>query len=237
MGGSSACKCRAYRRSERKPKVITRRACPKTTGNRPQCLDAGLSGATPGERLDCSRTPRDCPCATAQKKSRFTRLVGTPRRILMSSPTKRRRLVKHRFVPSPWPVPALGTAAALADWLGLTPRELDWFADVRSRSASAPAGPLRHYLYQWQRKRSGTLRLLEVPKPRLKQLQRQLLHELVDLIPPHAAAHGFRRGHSLRSYVEPHVGQRIVLRFDLCDFFASVRASRVHALFGVRATR
>jgi hypothetical protein len=33
------------------------------------------------------------------------------------------------------------------------------------------------------------------------------------------------------SYVAPHVGRRIVLRFDLRDFFASVSAARVQAIF------
>lgn len=33
------------------------------------------------------------------------------------------------------------------------------------------------------------------------------------------------------SYVGPHSGRAIVLRFDLCEFFPSISASRVHALF------
>jgi len=57
------------------------------------------------------------------------------------------------------------------------------------------------------------------------------LHELLDCIPPHEAAHAYRRGRSVRSYAAPHAGRAIVLRFDLRDFFPSVRASRVHALF------
>ena len=35
----------------------------------------------------------------------------------------------------------------------------------------------------------------------------------------------------MSSYAEPHVGKRIVLRLDLRDFFPSVRAARVRALF------
>src|SRR5439155_10843878 len=33
--------------------------------------------------------------------------------------------------PSPWPVPPLASPAALAAWLGLSPGELDWFADCQ----------------------------------------------------------------------------------------------------------
>jgi hypothetical protein len=38
-------------------------------------------------------------------------------------------------------------------------------------------------------------------------------------------------GRSAVSYAQPHVGRRIVLRLDLRDFFPSVRAARVRALF------
>src|SRR4029077_6117782 len=47
----------------------------------------------------------------------------------------------------------------------------------------------------------------------------------------HDAAHGFRRGRSVRSYVQAHVAQRVVMRLDLADFFASIARGRVVALF------
>src|SRR5262249_20261640 len=70
-----------------------------------------------------------------------------------------------------------------------------------------------------------------MPKARLKMLQRRILHEILDAIPPHAAAHAYRRGRSLATYVRPHAGQEIVLRLDLRDFFPSTRVARVQALF------
>lgn len=130
-----------------------------------------------------------------------------------------------------WPVPEFATTAALAEWLGLSPAQLDWFADCRGLEARTPEGPLRHYVYRWVEGRRGKRRLLEVPKARLKALQRKLLHELLDLVPPHDAAHGYRRGRCVVSYAEPHVGQLIVLRLDLRDFFPSVGSPRVRALF------
>jgi hypothetical protein len=130
-----------------------------------------------------------------------------------------------------WGVPTLATPAALASWLQVDLRQLDWFADVRGWEALASVENLRHYRYHWMPKRSGKCRLLEAPKPRLKAIQRRLLHEILDRIPPHDAAHAYRRGRSIRTYCTPHCGQAIVLRFDLCDFFPSVPASRVHALF------
>jgi hypothetical protein len=132
--------------------------------------------------------------------------------------------------PASWPVPALTTPGALAEWLGLTLGELDWFADAQRRQGRTPAGPLRHYRYRWLTTRRKA-RLLEVPKDRLKVLQRKLLHEILDRIPAHESAHGYRRGRSLLTFAAPHAGRGIVLRLDLRDFFPSVRAGRVRALF------
>ena len=130
-----------------------------------------------------------------------------------------------------WPTRPLATIEDIGDWLGLTRGETDWFADRTHREARLPPGPLRHYRYRWIPKSSGGVRLLEIPKPRLKQIQRQILSEILDTIPPHSAAHAFRRGRSVTGYVEPHVGQSVVLHIDLRDFFPSVRASQVNALF------
>jgi RNA-directed DNA polymerase len=132
--------------------------------------------------------------------------------------------------PASWLVPALTTPAALADWLGLQPTELEWFADCHGHEADVDPGALRHYTYRWLPKASGKWRLLEMPKARLKSIQRRALHELLDRIPPHEAAHGYRRGRSIATFAAPHCGRRIVLRFDLRDFFPSVSNSRVHAL-------
>ena len=77
----------------------------------------------------------------------------------------------------------------------------------------------------------GGWRLLEVPHPYLMPLQRRLLDDLLDRIPPHEAARGYARERSVVDHAREHSGQAVVLKFDLRDFFTSVRASRVHALF------
>ena len=111
-----------------------------------------------------------------------------------------------------WPVPRWSTISELGDWLHLAPNELAWFADRKGLERFAAEGPLRHYRYRWFRKRGGEARLIESPKSRLKQIQRRLLSELFEAIPVHPAAHGFRKGRSVRSYVTPHVGQVLVDR-------------------------
>jgi RNA-directed DNA polymerase len=133
--------------------------------------------------------------------------------------------------PASWPVPAITTSAELARFLELEPNQLDWFADCQTRERSAPVEPLRHYRYHWVAKPSDALRLIEAPKPRLKHLQRRLLDEILSHIPPHEAAHGFRPGRSVTTFVAPHVGRTILLKMDLRDFFVSITSARVLAIF------
>ncbi len=133
--------------------------------------------------------------------------------------------------PSTWPVPAIATPIELASRLELEPGELDWFADCRGIERATAAGPLRHYDYRWKPKRNGSTRLIEAPKSRLKAIQRRILREVLAAIPPHDAAHGFRPGRSVRTFVEGHAGQAVVLKMDLLDFFPTIAAARVAALF------
>jgi len=130
-----------------------------------------------------------------------------------------------------WPVPALATLGELIDWLGLTAADLVWFADARGWERTARAEKLRHYRYHWIRKANGGLRLVEAPKPRLRAMQRKILHGILDRIPAHAAVAGFRRGGSVLAFAAPHTNQRLVLRMDLADFFVSIGARQVRAVF------
>jgi hypothetical protein len=133
--------------------------------------------------------------------------------------------------PLRWPVPPLDTVADLAEHLGLHPLRLRWFADTRSWERTVTAEALRHYTYRWIAKRSAGARLIEAPKPMLRLFQRRVLHEILGAVPPHTAAHGFRPGRSVHTFVAPHVGRDVVVRLDLESFFASVTAGRVHGIF------
>ena len=130
-----------------------------------------------------------------------------------------------------WPVPALRTTVDVASWLALSPAELDWFADVRGLNGEVEVGALHHYGFHWLPKRRGGYRLLEAPKPRLKALQRRVLHEILDLVPAHDAAHGFIRGRSTLTSARLHAGRSTLLRLDLEEFFPSIGAARVYGIF------
>jgi hypothetical protein len=130
-----------------------------------------------------------------------------------------------------YPLPSLATVKDLRLWLGLFEHELAWFADVERRQHRVTQSRLHHYRYRWIEKRSGSQRLIEIPKTRLKAIQRRISGEILNRVPPHACAHGFTRGRSSRSYVAPHVGKPVVLRMDLKDFFHTVPVPRIGALF------
>ena len=130
-----------------------------------------------------------------------------------------------------WSVPSIASAGELADWLRLDPGEVEWFADLKGLQCLRSGEGLRHYHYRVLAKTSDSVRLIEVPKRRLKEIQRRILAEILDQIPPHSAAHGFVKGRSIRTFVAPHVGQRAVLKMDLRDFFPSVSGARVQAFF------
>lgn len=161
-------------------------------------------------------------------------------RVISSRPTKIslnfQDLPRTQIAPDPGirlsgDIPALSTAGELARWLGISPPELDWFADCFARERQYADGPLRHYRYRWIPKTSGRKRLIEIPKQRLKDLQGRILNEILERVVPHEACHAFRTGHSTISCAASHIGQRVVLRIDLREFFPSIRSSRVQALF------
>ena len=134
-----------------------------------------------------------------------------------------------------WDVPRIATTGDLARWLELSPAESEWFADARGLERLDRDERLRHYRYRWVPKRHGGFRLLEAPKPRTKAVQRRILDEILSRVPPHDAAHGFRRGRSPVTHAGHHVGKASVVRIDLQDFFLSISAARTAAVFRAAA--
>jgi RNA-directed DNA polymerase len=143
----------------------------------------------------------------------------------------RRLAPTRRTLAHDWPVARIGSVVALAERLELSDGQLAWLADIRSLERTVAREKLRNYRYRWVARRSGLPRLLEAPKARLKEIQRWLLHEILDQVPLHDAAHGFTRGRSVRTHAARHIGQPAVLRLDLRDFFSSVTAGRVYGIF------
>ncbi|HET6561078.1 MAG TPA: reverse transcriptase family protein [Marmoricola sp.] len=141
-----------------------------------------------------------------------------------------RPVTPTRMVTNPWRLPELHDLADVRSFLRLSEGELAWFSDPRRWARTTDQRPLQHYRVSTRTAPSGAIRVLEAPKPELRLLQRRLLDRVVGRIPAHEAAHGFRVGRSVASYVAPHVGRAVVVRLDLEGFFASVTVGRVYGV-------
>ena len=129
-----------------------------------------------------------------------------------------------------WKIPPIDSAGDLARWLRLRPGDLEWFADLKTLGAHTRVAALQQYHYRVLQKETGSLRLIEAPKARLKELQRKILAEILEPVPAHSAVHGFLKGHSIKTYAAGHVGRCVVLRMDLRDYFPSIGRARIQAL-------
>jgi len=131
---------------------------------------------------------------------------------------------------SGWNIPAIVSVGEVAGWLRLDLPDLEWLADLRGLNGKGSTR-LDHYHRTATIKRSGAIRLIEAPKPRLKEIQRRILTEILDRIPLHPSVHGFARSRSIQTFAAPHVGKRVVLRMDVKDFFPSFSAARIESFF------
>jgi hypothetical protein len=118
-------------------------------------------------------------------------------------------------------LPKWTTQDDIADDLGVTRGVLYWLACHRWTDTQT------HYIQFDVPKRSGGTRTIMAPKRRLKAVQRRLLKFLVGRLAVTEHAHGFVAGRSVKTNAEPHVGKRVVIRFDLQDFFGTVTFARV----------
>lgn len=122
-------------------------------------------------------------------------------------------------------LPVLKTAQEVAHAMGITVPELRFLTFHR------PVSRVCHYQRFYVPKRTGGLRLISAPMPRLKRAQHWILDHVLALLPVHESAHGFIRGRSIVTNAGPHVAQSIVINLDLKDFFPSIRYPRVRGLF------
>lgn len=86
----------------------------------------------------------------------------------------------------------------------------------------------KHYRPQAIPKKNGGLRQLAVPDSRLKLVQRNLLHHVLDgfSVSPYAMAYGRKRG--IRENAAAHLGGVQVLNLDISSFFDSITYLQVY---------
>jgi RNA-directed DNA polymerase len=122
-------------------------------------------------------------------------------------------------------VPALANIAAMRALLGIvSARQLGYFL----LATDADEGPYRRFTLP---KATGGEREICAPKKQLRWVQRKILDEILAKVPVHDAAHGFVRGRSTVTNAAPHLGARLLVKFDLVDFFTTIHYHRVMGLF------
>ncbi len=122
-------------------------------------------------------------------------------------------------------LPVLHSPKMLAEAMGITLNELRFLAYQRKTSR------INHYQRFQIVKKTGGLRDIAAPMPRLKRVQYWLLDNILHKLALHNAAHGFVPGRSIISNAQPHTAKALVINLDLENFFPSIRYARVKGLF------
>ncbi len=102
---------------------------------------------------------------------------------------------------------------------------------LRFLAFSRRTATVSHYVRFAMKKKTGGLRHISAPMPRLKRIQHWILTNILQQIPLHRSAHGFRPGRSIVTNAQPHVGSEVVMNLDLKDFFPTITYRRVKGMF------
>ena len=145
-------------------------------------------------------------------------MAGSQRGKLSRHPTGRRVLGK-------FDLPVLPTLAKVRKLLDIrSPKQLGYFL----LATDANEGPYSRFTIP---KRDGADRTICAPKTQLRFVQRSILDQILAKVPTHDAAHGFITGRSTVTNATPHLGAKVLVKFDQKDFFPTLHYYRVVGLF------
>ena len=122
-------------------------------------------------------------------------------------------------------LPAVTKVAQLCEALKLSVHELRWLCYQREVTEHS------HYTRFEIPKRSGGMRAIWAPLPKLKQAQHWILHEILERLVVHGSAHGFITGRSIVSNAAEHINSQMLLKVDVENFFPSISWRRVKGVF------
>lgn len=122
-------------------------------------------------------------------------------------------------------LPVLHDSTDVAKALGVSLPMLRWLTYHRRSAAMV------HYRRYDIPKKTGGVRHISAPKPRLAAAQRWVFEKVLGKLETAPSAHGFVKYRSLVTGATPHVGKAVVLNLDLKDFFPSITWRRVKGLF------
>jgi hypothetical protein len=119
-------------------------------------------------------------------------------------------------------LPTIKSCSELCDFFGVSEFSLKRFC-FRTEEY--------YHTFQRKKKSGNGFRKICAPSPELKNLQRKIKVEILDLVDLHEACTGYRKGMSIVNNASIHVGQRCILNVDIKDFFQSIGTARVAGYF------
>jgi hypothetical protein len=122
-------------------------------------------------------------------------------------------------------LPELENARAVAQAIGVTVNELRFLAYQRRTTHKT------HYVRFYIPKKTGGMRLISAPMPRLKRAQKWLADAVLAKVALDAAAHGFADDRSIVTNARPHLRADVVVNLDLKDFFPTITYERIKGMF------
>ena len=134
------------------------------------------------------------------------------------TPNANKRLLANQL-------PVITKVPQLCEALNLTVSELRRLCYQREASTYS------HYTRFEIPKRSGGMRAIWAPLPTLKQAQHWILHEILERLVVHGAAHGFLSGRSIATNAAEHRNSQLLVKLDIENFFPSISWKRVKGVF------
>ncbi len=122
-------------------------------------------------------------------------------------------------------LPVFANVAELSQAMGISVGQLRFLSYHRKAATST------HYRRFQIPKKTGGVRNISAPMPRLKNAQYWLLNNVLYKLTTHNAAHGFVPQRSILSNAAQHVGSEVVINIDLKDFFPTISFRRIKGLF------
>ena len=104
----------------------------------------------------------------------------------------------------------------------LLPREMWGLEESLSCLYTLSNHPEDHYRSLWIPKRRGGYRRLDVPDPLLMQVQKNILHHILDGFSASEAASAYQKNVSAAQAAALHRWKKLVLKLDIRDFFGSI---------------
>ena len=135
-----------------------------------------------------------------------------------NTPNANKRLLANQL-------PVITKVPQLCEALNLTVSELRRLCYQREASTYS------HYTRFEIPKRSGGMRAIWAPLPTLKQAQHWILHEILERLVVHGAAHGFLSGRSIATNAAEHSNSQLLVKLDIENFFPSISWKRVKGVF------